>query len=427
MVKTVFVECRANYDKQRAEHMQPVGETVFVVGEAEAPDSSGGPTIAGIVSHADMILGDAVEDVLAAHDAASGSRFRGIRHVTGWDASDEIHNSHSRPFEQMMGTGEFRAGVRKLAAMGFSFDAWLFHPQLPEVAALAAAVPELTIVLNHLGAPMGIGPYRHDRDGARADWQASMRRVAACPNVVLKVGGIGDGHVLRHGLVGIAGVTGSGREEVAGMLFGAVGRGGTITLDGAELPSLRPVESLRRGMAFVPADRLSKAAFLDMALRVNLTISKLGPVYGPLGVRKGVERSQAREWLNKLDVIPKAPEVRLMSLSGGNQQKVVLARVLRLEPRVLVLDEPTQGVDVGAKAAIHQIVRDAARGGTAAIVASTESEELIEIYDRIVVLVGGAQLADHPVSTLSANQLTELTMRKPGGGDDEAIHHVLGL
>ena len=73
MVKTVFVECRANYDKQRAEHMQPVGETVFVVGEAEAPDSSGGPTIAGIVSHADMILGDAVEDVLAAHDAASGS------------------------------------------------------------------------------------------------------------------------------------------------------------------------------------------------------------------------------------------------------------------------------------------------------------------------------------------------------------------
>ena len=191
VVKTVFVECRANYDKQRAEHMQPVGETVFVAGEAEATDSSGGPTIAGIVSHADMMLGDAVEDVLAAHDAASGSRFRGIRHATAWDASDEIHNSHTRPFEQMMGTGEFRAGVRKLAAMGFSFDAWLFHPQLPEVAALAAAVPELTIMLNHLRAPMGIGPYRHDRDGARADWQASVRLVAACPNVVLKVGGIG--------------------------------------------------------------------------------------------------------------------------------------------------------------------------------------------------------------------------------------------
>ncbi len=179
-------------------------------------------------------------------------------------------------------------------------------------------------------------------------------------------------------------------------------------------------------MAFVPADRLSKAAFLDMTLRVNLTISKLEPVYGPFGVRKGVERRQARDWLDKLDVVPKAPEARLMSLSGGNQQKVVLARVLRLEPRVLVLDEPTQGVDVGAKAAIHEIVRGAAREGTAVIVASTESEELVEICDRIVVLVGGARIADHPVSTLSADQLTELTMRKPGG-DDEAIHHVLGL
>ena len=228
-------------------------------------------------------------------------------------------------------------------------------------------------------------------------------------------------------VLGIAGVTGSGREEVAGMLFGAIGRSGTITLEGAVLPSLRPVESLRRGMAFVPADRLSKAAFLDMALRLNLTISRLGPVYGPFGVRKGVERRDAGIWLNKLDVVPKDPEARLMSLSGGNQQKVVLARVLRLEPRVLVLDEPTQGVDVGAKAAIHEIVRDAAREGTAVILASTESEELIELCDRIVVLVGGAQLVDHPVSTLSADQLTELTMRKPGGGDDEAIHHVLGL
>ena len=191
VVKSVFVECRAKYDPTRAEHMQPVGETAFVAGEADATDAAGGPTIAGIVGHADMMLGDAVAEVLAAHAAASGGRFRGIRHATAWDASDEIHNSHSRPFEQMTGTGEFRAGARKLAEMGFSFDAWLFHPQLPEVAALAAAVPELTIVLNHLGAPMGIGPYRHDRDGVRADWKASMRLVAACPNVVLKVGGIG--------------------------------------------------------------------------------------------------------------------------------------------------------------------------------------------------------------------------------------------
>ena len=191
VVKTVFVECLANYDEKREQHMQPVGETAFVASEADAADHAGGPAIAGIVAHADLMLGGAVAEVLAAHDAAGGGRFRGVRHATAWDSSDQVLNGHCRPFEQMMGTGEFRAGARKLAQMGFSFDAWLYHPQLGEVAALAAAVPELTIVLDHLGAPLGIGPYRHDRERVRADWKASMRLVSANPNVVLKLGGIG--------------------------------------------------------------------------------------------------------------------------------------------------------------------------------------------------------------------------------------------
>ena len=191
VVRTVFVDCMSNYDTDCAEHMKPVGETRFVAGEADALDAAGGPTIAGIVGHADLMLQDAVEEVLAAHDAAGGGRFRGIRHATGWDASDDVHNSHSNPFEHMMGTGEFRAGARRLAAMGFSFDAWLYHPQLPELAALAGAVPELTIVLNHLGGPLRIGPYSRDSDRVRADWRESMRLVAGRANVVLKVGGIG--------------------------------------------------------------------------------------------------------------------------------------------------------------------------------------------------------------------------------------------
>ena len=159
VVKTVFVDCMSNYDRNLAEHMQPVGETAFVASQADSTDAAGGPTIAGIVSHANLMLGNAVDEVLAAHDAAGRGRFRGIRHATGWDASDEIYNSHSRPFQHMMGTDEFRAGARQLARMRFSFDAWLFHPQLPDLAALAEAVPELTIVLNHLGGPLGIGPY----------------------------------------------------------------------------------------------------------------------------------------------------------------------------------------------------------------------------------------------------------------------------
>ena len=191
VVQSVFVDCISNYDSEREPHMQPVGETAFVAGQADYTDSLGGPTIAGIVSHADLLRGEVVEEVLAAHDEAGGGRFRGIRHATGWDPSDEIHDSHHGPFEHMMAAPEFRSGAGTLARMGFSFDAWLFHPQLPELAALARAVPELTIVLNHLGAPLAIGPYGRAREEARADWRASMRLVAACPNVVLKVGGIG--------------------------------------------------------------------------------------------------------------------------------------------------------------------------------------------------------------------------------------------
>ena len=213
VVKSVFVDCRANYDSEREPHMQPVGETEFVAGQADATDAAGGPTIAGIVSHADLLQGEAVEEVLAAHDAAGGGRFRGIRHATAWDPSDEIHNSHHRPFQHMMGAPEFRAGASTLARMGFSFDAWLYHPQLSELAALARAVPELTIVLNHLGGPLGVGPYGPAREQARADWKASMRLVAACPNVVLKVGGIGMD--IYYGTGWTAADVPPGSEEVA--------------------------------------------------------------------------------------------------------------------------------------------------------------------------------------------------------------------
>ena len=213
VVKSVFVECRAGYDRECEPHMQPVGETVFVAGEADATDAAGGPTIAAIVSHADLMLGDAVEEVLAAHDAAGGGRFRGIRHATAWDPSDAVHNSHHRPFAHMMEAAEFRAGARTLAEMGFSFDAWLFHPQLPELAALANAAPELTIVLNHLGGPLRIGPYGRAREQARADWRASMRLAAACGNVVLKVGGIGMDMYYATGWTTLDAPPGS--EEVA--------------------------------------------------------------------------------------------------------------------------------------------------------------------------------------------------------------------
>jgi ribose transport system ATP-binding protein len=213
-------------------------------------------------------------------------------------------------------------------------------------------------------------------------------------------------------IIGIAGVTGSGREEVAELIFGALPRRGDVRVDGRAIPPLRPDMCVRRGMALLPAERLSKAALKDKTLRENITIGRLKPFYNVKGLRKKAERDEALKWLHELDVVPKDTEARLITLSGGNQQKVMLARALRLDPRLLVLDEPTQGVDVGAKAAIHAIVEQAAQAGAAVLVMSTESEELLGLCNRIIVLINGRAARSFTPDEITADELTELTMRE---------------
>jgi len=191
VTSTVFVECMAAYRTDGPEPLRPVGETEFVAGRARRSDEGGGARIGAIVSFADLTLGAAVEEVLEAHTMAGAGRFRGIRHAAGWDASPDVPNSHTDPPADLYDLPAFRTGLRTLAARGLSFDAWQYHPTLPRLVALARAVPEATIVLNHLGAPLGIGPYAGRRDAVLADWWASMRTLAECPNVVVKLGGIG--------------------------------------------------------------------------------------------------------------------------------------------------------------------------------------------------------------------------------------------
>ena len=220
ITKTVFVETAACYDMALAEHMQPVGETAFAASEADAIDAAGGPPLAGIVAFANLMLGGALDEVLDAHDAASGARLCGIRHTTGIDPSPEVAQGHGSPFDQMMATDQFRAGLRKLVERDWAFDAWLFHPQLLEVADLAAAIPELRVVIGHLGAPLGVGPYRDNRQQVWADWRASMRAVAAHPNAVVKVGGIGMDMLYGMGWVDLPVPPGS--EEVAAYWSDAV-------------------------------------------------------------------------------------------------------------------------------------------------------------------------------------------------------------
>lgn len=190
VVGTVFMECMWGYRAEGPEHMLPVGETETIAGYAVDGRMSG-PEILGIVGRADMMLGDAVDEVLAAHEAVGGGLFRGIRHATAYDADRSVGRSHTRPTQGMMADPAFVAGVRQLAARGHSFDAWLYHPQIPELTALARAVPECTFVLDHIGGPLGIGPYAGRREEVLAGWRGDIAELATCENVVVKVGGIG--------------------------------------------------------------------------------------------------------------------------------------------------------------------------------------------------------------------------------------------
>jgi predicted TIM-barrel fold metal-dependent hydrolase len=170
-----------------------VGETEFVQGIA-AQSASGqyGPirAAAGIVGHADLTLGAGVAPVLEAHLAASPNRFRGIRHSSVWDADPEITRYMSPP-KGLLLDPTFREGFSSLQKYGLSFDAWLYHTQIPELEDLARAFPGTTIVLDHVGGPLGIGHYAAERDEVFRDWKTSIASLASCPNVTVKLGGLG--------------------------------------------------------------------------------------------------------------------------------------------------------------------------------------------------------------------------------------------
>ena len=172
-----------------------LGETEFVNGVA-AMSASGGygrlRACAGIVGHADLQrLGGAVEPVLEAHVRAGGGRFRGIRNSSVWDADTSIVTVPTPPPRGLLGDARFREGFARLAKFGLSFDAWLYHPQIGELAALARAFPDTTIVLDHVGAPLGIGAYKGRRAEVFEAWRDSIRDIARCPNVNVKLGGLG--------------------------------------------------------------------------------------------------------------------------------------------------------------------------------------------------------------------------------------------
>ena len=189
---TVFVEARSMYRADGPEEMRPVGEVEFVQGLAAASANGlygPGRAAATIIGHANLNLGDQVGPVLEALQTASPNRFRGIRHSVTWDEEVTSTAAHNMPGQ--LTSDKFRAGARMLAKMGLSLEGWLYFRQLPELADFAKAMPDLTIILNHIGGLLREGVYANRDDEVLPIWRSGIAAVAACPNVVIKLGGMG--------------------------------------------------------------------------------------------------------------------------------------------------------------------------------------------------------------------------------------------
>jgi ABC-type sugar transport system ATPase subunit len=220
-------------------------------------------------------------------------------------------------------------------------------------------------------------------------------------------------------IVGVSGLLGSGREDLGALLFGALARSaGDVRVGDAPVRAGDPRAAIRRSMAFVPADRRRHGAVMAMSMRENLTLPRLAPLRRAIGRLDGrAERAEADTWVDAVGLQPALPDRPLELFSGGNQQKVVLAKWLRLAPQVLLLDEPTQGVDVGAKAAIYELLARAAQEGTAVLVSSSDTKELTLLCDRVLVLRHGRVCAELGRDALSEARLIHESLGIRDGSD----------
>jgi L-fuconolactonase len=195
IVATVFLECQSMYRKDGPAAMAPVGEVEFVNGIAamSASGNYGSCRVAqGIIGYADLRLGARVRDVLEAEITAGGGRFRGIRQGVAWDGDERVGKFASRAVPpHLVRDPMFRTGFAELAKLGLSFESWQYHPQLPDAIELARAFPDTTIILNHVGGVLGVGPYSGRRQEILSAWRKNINDLAKCPNVNVKLGGIG--------------------------------------------------------------------------------------------------------------------------------------------------------------------------------------------------------------------------------------------
>jgi ribose transport system ATP-binding protein len=261
---------------------------------------------------------------------------------------------------------------------------------------------EAKLVSFMLGRPIG-------RAGARSG------RAESAPDA-LSVRGLAGGSatdasfsVARGEILGIAGLLGSGAADVLRVLFGAMPRkAGDVRLGDQAYRPAGIADAVKARVVYVPPDRAQEAAFHQMSVRANLSVTSVHRYFRRGRLRHDEEHVESEASIARFLIRTATDTQPLSTLSGGNQQKVILARWLRDDPALVLLDEPTQGVDINARAEIHGLLRDVARAGSAVVVVSSDFDELARLCDRVVVMVEGRVVAERTPPALDAHELTEL-------------------
>jgi len=213
-------------------------------------------------------------------------------------------------------------------------------------------------------------------------------------------------------IVGFAGILGSGREAVAPLLAGALpSHSGYVTVGEVILTNPSPRDAICAGIALVPADRGSQGLIADFSVTENMTLADLSRLTRRTRIDAAAERHEVAEWITSLGIKTRSPNQSVATLSGGNQQKVVLAKWLRTSPKVLLLDEPAHGVDIGAKSAIYSLIAERLKDGLAVVMCSTESEDLAHLCDRVIVMSEGRIGTVLEREQISADRITREVLR----------------
>jgi ribose transport system ATP-binding protein len=221
---------------------------------------------------------------------------------------------------------------------------------------------------------------------------------------------------VAHGeVLGFAGLVGAGRSEMARALFGVEDAHETeVVLDGKTLRIRGPRDAIAHGIYLIPEDRRQCGLIVDFNVRENISLPNLEAYSSAKLINRGKETKAALEACKSINIKTPTPEMRAANLSGGNQQKVVLAKWLTFSPKVIIFDEPTRGIDVGAKAEIYQLIRNLSANGVSVIVISSEMEEVLGISDRIAVMHEGRLMGILPRSQFSEEAVMRLATGTEG-------------